>query len=628
MAVILVHPCVTLDTEEALSFVTAWRAETAKHLPLAYVESAHGARAQGVGAGDQVVFINAPENTLAPQLLAFLDRAAAAGAVLHPIALDVAQRVPPGGASAAQSYDVTEELRRRSLGREQLSTVAVAHARIVVARSQPTLSKERIRLFLSHRRLDGENVTARIWSELKVRGEVRGVFRDLADVRVGTDAQNVIMANLALSDTVVFLDTPRSGESEWIALELKAALAKNLPIVWVRIGSPDGRAPLAVRPGDKPHLDLPYLDPAADAIDPLLADQILDAAFVVSREAANRIFESVDRLERLQRTGRIETDVLDSAHMLYEVRLPRTSGRYPQRPLRQLVQFFGRWPSDEDTAIFARCASAAGFDHHPRHGAPYDAAVLAAPIPNQPDPPAASQGGSVTCYVDAADAYVQSLEDTYQPHARPRTGWAIILSGAFPADVDPVYEQETKSALHAFAYAIFNRGGSVIFGGHPTFQPMILQMARDTVPDQRAERTQLYVSGYFVTPAAAAEMRADASTHLIPAEGDDRDRSLTAMRRAMISNARACALVAIGGRGPSPGRSPGVDEEVALAQERRLPVFLVAGVGGRTAGIAAGHRAGGWGESLNGLSAAENEELFLSREYGTLAELVLSRLGL
>jgi hypothetical protein len=108
---------------------------------------------------------------------------------------------------------------------------------------------------------------------------------------------------------------------------------------------------------------------------------------------------------------------------------------------------------------------------------------------------------------------------------------------------------------------------------------------------------------------------------------NDRAQSLTLMRRMMIADRDTLALVAIGGREPTPDRSPGVDEEVALARAAGIPVFLVGSAGGRSATIATERRVGN-ASPLNALSVSENEALLLSYDYGVLANMVLTHLGL
>jgi hypothetical protein len=627
MSVLLIDAHLTHDENEARIFTRTFVDEANKYVGVTVLGATAALQTQMVGLGDHVLFFNHSDQGYSPAVLRLLRKSAEAGAQIIPIAMTETERHPPNDIRTHQSFDVTEELARGGLEQAQVPVVAAKLAQAVVAQALPTLARERMRLFLSHRRFDGESITRAVWRELVTRGQAQGVFRDLADVRAGEDAQDIIMERLAASDVVVFLDTPRSGESEWIARELEAALALNIPIVWVRIGPAEGRAELRVRPGLAPHLDLSDLNAAEGAIHPEIADKILQISFAVSCEAGLRVLEARDHLEALHDQGRIQLRTLDPQRMLFEVSLPRQPRRYDERPRRHLVQFFGRLPDDEDAQRFGPCARDAGYELHRTLGAPYDAAVLAGPIPEPTVPPELRDGGGLPCYVDSADAYLRHLEEIVMPEPRA-TAWGVVLSGAFPDDASPEQAQEIKEAVHAFARGVFLRGGTLIFGGHPTFQPMIFELGRELFgAEDRAERIRLYVSEHFLTEAAAREFSRDASTRLIPHVAGDRGKSLTAMRRAMLTDDRSRALVAIGGRGITPGRSAGVDEEVDLALALGMPVFLVGAAGGRAATLATHRRAAGWRPALNGLTPEQNEELLQSRDYTVLTDLVLMSLG-
>jgi hypothetical protein len=631
MTVFIVDPRLTTpDAPDAPAFVDRFRREIERHLPVSVLSAPAAVASASVGAGDVVAIINPASGFEDRYVLGLLERAAQAGATFMPVAMSEHTRRPAGASDRVQSFDVVDELRRRHLDRAQVGILASALARAVVARIQPTLCKERMRLFVSHRRLDGEELASAFWEQARARGSTNGVFRDLSDVRAGRDNDQAIIDALEQSDAVIFLDTPKTGESPWVARELQLALARDLPIVWVRFGPTDGRVPLPITPSGEPHFDFPDADVARATIAAETVDAALHAAFDLSRRWALRVFDTLERLQALARTGAARVRTLDAQHMVYEVQVPRAPARYRERPLLHLVQFFGRWPDAEDEAGFDALVAAAGYAAHPQHGPPFDAAVMAAPVtPNNAVPSAAGggPGGPVPRHVDAADEYVADLERRLRrgPAESPKRG--IILSGAFP-DASPDHQQHVKDALYAFARAVYDRGGTVIFGGHPTFEPMLVQIARERRPGASAAHTRLYLSRFFVAPAQLDAHGADATVTATPVVDDDRAKSLTAMRRAMITDPTARALVAIGGREPTPGRSPGVDEEVALARAAGLPVFLVGSAGGRTATLDAERRASGGPPPLNALPEADNDGLFLDTNYGWLANVVLDHLGL
>ena len=110
-------------------------------------------------------------------------------------------------------------------------------------------------------------------------------------------------------------------------------------------------------------------------------------------------------------------------------------------------------------------------------------------------------------------------------------------------------------------------------------------------------------------------------------EGEDpRARSLTLMRKAMLSDPEAGALVVIGGRTARGGHAPGIDEEISLARSYGLPVFIIGSVGGRSSEIV-GEMTAAQRAELNGQADNVNEAFAVSLDYSRLAQLVLGVLN-
>jgi hypothetical protein len=97
----------------------------------------------------------------------------------------------------------------------------------------------------------------------------------------------------------------------------------------------------------------------------------------------------------------------------------------------------------------------------------------------------------------------------------------------------------------------------------------------------------------------------------------------------MINDSQSAGLIALGGKTTAGGHAPGVDEEVALAHEAGIPVFIVGSVGGRS-----GQLASEWKldelktRALNTLSTEQNQQLLESVDFVSLAGMVLDFLGL
>lgn len=258
-------------------------------------------------AGDAVVIFNREDQGYSQVVNQFVRRSRREGACILPVAMTLNARRPIEEAGAAQSFDFAEQLRQRALSPAQATTLGTVFARQAQAIVKPTLVSEPMHLFLSHRRLDGEDLAAG-FTRLRTSSN-NSTFRDLFDVRMGADAQDVIEKNLRESDAVVFLDTPRSAESPWIAKELRGALEFGLPIVWVRVGPELGRGRLEVKPAEQPHFELPNLDPQTEEIPQELIEAIIHKAQEIHhRDYVERLFSEFYRLKDLAAQTGLESE--------------------------------------------------------------------------------------------------------------------------------------------------------------------------------------------------------------------------------------------------------------------------------------------------------------------------------
>lgn len=633
MRVFFLHPKLTIpESELAVRFYDACKSELEEYLEVTAVSTQAVMGAARVGQGDSVVFFNRGDQDYDPSLIGFLECAVRAAADLYPVAVTAPMRPPPPPAGERQSFDLIEQLRHRDLTEANVSTVASAFARTLICRLQPTLSMERMRLFISHRRLDGEEIAAAFCRQLRAQAEL--VFRDLIDVRVGENAQEKIEASLLQSDAVILLDTPKAGTSDWVAREIEMALGLRLPIVWIRIGPEADRPRLKIEPARVPHIRLPNLDPAAAELDPEHVNRALESAFRISREAATRVFDQIQRIKIIDGHDGAQVSEVDNRRLIFEVRVPRKGFRYPQRPLIHLVQFYGRWPKDDDESDIVKRVGELGYVHTWKHGPAYDAVLLLGPIPSQ----AFTEVVDRQCYVDSSEEYVSTLEKYLaepKPAERERKG--LIIAGAFP-DSEPEHQQHLTDAVSAFVRATLDRGGIVIFGGHPTFTPLVLDTAKRRRPKDFTQAVHLYQSMYFVEGEALEKLKSQLTTFATEAvivadpatdpqaAAKNIAASLTPMRRSMINDAHAVGLVVIGGRTATGGHAPGVDEEIRLARERGLAVFFVGSAGGRAAELCARMKADGWRDKANSMPVEDNEELLSSLDYGVLANKVLDAL--
>ncbi len=613
--VYVVSPTLTVRTSPvAEKFEERFYQTAGLHASVVILRTAGQMQPVNPNSTDAVIFFNRPDPAYEEHFLRFLRRAAQAGASILPVAATRLERQPPADFVNRQSFDLVEQLRERGLEDGQVGIIADVFARQVLSIIKPTLFAEPMQLFLCHRRFDGEEIAATFQQTL--RATAQSIFRDLFSVRVGEDAQEIIDKQLRESDAVIFLDTPRSGESVWIAKELQTALSFQIPVVWVRLGSQDGRVDLRVLPAETPHFILPQLNPLSDEVPLPAIEKIVNLAFDVHRrDYVDRLLDEWNRLTDLANKIGIQLTSVDPKQMLYSLTLPRKAGRYRQRPLTHLLQLFGRAPTRRDMDNFSRCAHQVGFESHPKHGHHYDSAILLAAIP----PQLSASFDDCGVHTDSIGDYIADFEKELLPARKLER--RIVISGAF-ADCEPQFQQNMTYAVHAMTEAALRWSNGVSFGAHPTFQFLIFDLAKRLRPDDYKSAVRMYVSKYFVTEATLDELRTNAEVIATPETPENRASSLSLMRTAMLNDQEATALVVIGGKTTPNGHTPGVDEEIRLARAAGLRVYIFGSVGGRSSELSA-TMTPEERQSMNGLSPSADAELATSSHYARLAKLII-----
>lgn len=563
------------------------------------------------------MFFNPPRDDLSDEVEALLEEAARNGAVLLPIAMDGEHRRAPGSAGDKQSFDVVDHLRRRELRDDQLGVVGAAFAREALGMTMPTFVQSRLRIFLSYRRRDGEALTAAVDRALRDRHE--NTFRDLINIQTGKQVQDKIDDKIARADVVAFLDTPRAGESWWIAHELATALGRNIPIVWVRLGQEgDDRATLKVQPAAEPHIDTDAGE-LSDADAGEIADEIIRVAIRLARQHGRASRQALRQLKRWAAEQDATIEVLDARRQIFQIRhpAPADARAYPLRPSTDVLQFFGRVPHDTDHRALEAFLTERGMGPHEHACRAFDAAILL-------DPTATGHRAvgdwSVT---EHPERYLSSLVQrgtTDEPPTPPR----LLLLGAFPAS--DYARDQIAPAVHATATTWLRMGGTIVCGGHPTFVPLLVEASRGVLGDAARERLVVYQSEWYVAPAQLEGRSQDATVVLTPREAS-RAASLSTMRAIMVQDGRASAVLAIGGRTDESGaHAPGINEEIRLARMHGLPVYLLGAPGGQAALLAAtaASEANPWETLGNGLDAAGNELLMSTDDYEQATRLIWS----
>lgn len=445
------------------------------------------------------------------------------------------------------------------------------------------------------------------------------VFRDLVSIQTGDPAQEVIDEKLREADVVIFIDTPRAGESEWVARELATAMGNGIPVVWVRVAATDSRVPLPVCPGEAPIVEIANSDsrPIGE-----WAEVVLDAAFDQVREAIRASTSAFALIRHWAEEHGATVTALDQRRLIYAVQIPPTAvGTLPRRSRQDIVQLFARNPDSDDVSELREWLRETGYSEHPLACRAFDAAVLIRPssigtIPVEDWGVVGSGGRYLTALVGAPDAEEEVAR-------RPM----LLLLGAFPAE--PESHAAVIAAVAALTRSWLARGGALTFGSHPTFTPLVAEAARAVLPAGGRERIRAFRSGYFAGPAFAADLGEAMAVEEVPAE-EDLESSLTAMRREMIRAENADVAVIVGGRTEEHGtHAPGVEEELALARAAGVPVVVVASPGGQAAVIADRERKSQppWSGLGNGLPADVNDHIAEEDDYADVAQVLWEQYG-
>ena len=484
---------------------------------------------------------------------------------IWPVAIDQNSRKPQGIISKKQSYDVWEQLRSRKLDERYLKTISKVFSRKIIARTFPTCYCENGEVFLSHRRIDGEEIAAQIYDKMVVQSKETTPFRDVVNVKVGDEAQEVIDREMEKSDIFVFIHTPAAGESDWILKELRFALLRNIPILWVQINDPDIDA-LKLKPSDKPHLKYQLEDFEKEESIVHIVDEILQKAFELIMDRSNQVLGYIETIENV--FGE-QLEVVSQEKMIYHVSAVRKGYHYPQRNIEQYYQIFGRTPTLDDARKLKAELNIVDAD---------SIAIITNRV--------------VTCSVQEMVVF-DSIQDfcyhwsKYMAEEREEEkSMEIIISGAFP-DCDEIYKQSLIDALVLFAKVIIRGGYQLTFGAHPTFQELFFDVAKEIEPKKYKNMLNMYISKWFLEDSDERRKEFnDKCKVFVTDKKEDRLSSLSEMRKVMIQRDEVKAVICLGGKIKKNREEEGIREEIALAREKGIPVFVVGSVGGCSAVVA------------------------------------------
>lgn len=525
---------------------------------------------------------------------------------IYPIAMDKDTREPLDVIADNQSYDVCEQLRCRDLNDAYLPLIARCFARKLIAKIMPTMYSESGLIFISHRRLDGEDITANLCDILSVQFKECSTFRDVTAVKVGEEAQSEIDKSMLESDVFIFIHTPKASESTWIQKELRFAVLRNIPVLWVQIDNADIHK-LKVVPSEKPHLSY-SLDEFKDSKRLTeITNEVMDRTFDLIMTKSNVVF---DRYIELDEMFKDKIMCIDNEKMIFNIDVKRKGYRYPQRHINQYIQLFGRTPTLFDVNLFNKYLKNLNDQ--------YDSSVILT------DKRVKSE--------EKDNVIIESYEDfifhwdKYLQKPIINKNKEIIISGAFP-DGEEIYKQTLTDALVIFAKSIIKSGYTLTFGSHPTFQELFFEISRLINPENCKESLKMYISKWFEDKYTHSKEYYKANSEFNEIEKENTlSKSLTSMRKEMIQRKEVAALICLGGKIKGNKSDEGIREEIVLAKDFKIPVFIVGSVGGCSSKVALEYMANNW-IGLNDATKKLNIELMESIDYYSLSKNILNYLN-
>lgn len=550
---------------------------------------------------DIVVIFNGINFTLDANIYALLKKIS--GTRIYPIAWDKDSRNPVDIISEKQSFDIWEQLRRRNLTVDYVPVIAQVFARMLISQVLPTIYKESGNIFISHRRIDGEDIAAKLCDVLTTQINHCKLFRDVTSVEVGHEAQKEIDESMAKSDAFIFLHTPQSIFSDWIQKELRFSVIRCVPVLWIQINNADCNA-LPIKPSDKPHLCYDSSEFDDNARLSVIVDEIMDKLFEIIMLRSNIVFDYSNMLQELFE-GKLNQ--VDDNKMIYNTDVERKGYTYPQRNIFQYVQLYGRTPTEQDKYDLTNTISMLS--------QPYDSAVILTDKVVERD----EQSG---CIVETYDDFIYNWKK-YLNKIDQSKNKEIIISGAFPA-CEEIYKQTLTDALVIFCKSILRAGYTLTFGSHPTFQELFFAISQQINPLDYRNHLKMYISKFFQDKYQVSYLQTKAQVYETENKGGIAP-SLTLMRTQMIQRDSVAALVCLGGLIKDDTSQEGIREEIDLAIDNGIPVFIVGSVGGCSSKVAAEYKKRNW-RGLNSAPEILNADFADSIDYYSLAQNMLDYL--
>ncbi len=539
---------------------------------------------------DILIFFNAENGAYDERVNKLVKKYNDAQCRIWPIAMENTPecRRPPSSVSAKQSFDVYCRNENRNPMKNNLKAIAQIFARKIISQTLSPLYRDEVLYFISHRRSDGEKITARLADELKRLTRERNVYRDVVNVEVGNDAQEDIDRNLELSDVLIFLQTKEAQDSSYIMKELCYAIINDIPILWIQINN----APyteLGIRPGEAPVLSYSNEEFFDNNRLSEIVDEVEDRCFQLMMNSSNQVFSYVECFNEMNNLNRIKLIRDQSSILAYQIQYEEKSrDLYDLKIRNHYIQCFGRNPKPQDIQQFMQKVKSENiYDNHDR--------LFLLSNHGRRD----KQVGDTKLLEENFDDYLMNIENV-SGGKRNKLNKRIILSGAFP-DCDEIYKNSLLEAVVVYSREIIKRGYTLVFGAHPTFQKLIFDIGKVYASDIKYS-IEMHMDKTYLEAYDIEELEEKCTLFL--------SNGLQEMRENMICKEKGELLICLGGKIKEDKTQQGVDIEVELAKSVRMPIALVGTVGGRSSEYAFEKiREGDWKE-LNSWNKTLNESLF------------------